>query len=369
MSYQVDWIASPNFTPGWQANSVWGKPRTKEIVIGHWWGDPALKPTYDGVVRHFKNSGSQVSAHYVVGQGKMCQMVDENDGAWHSRQANPFSIGIEVDPNPNDDTYNRVGWLVYHIRSRLGNLPLKGHREYVNTQCPGTLDLARINQIAANYAAPPPQQPEWVNNFKATPHRRLRVIAPETPVLDLRDPNKALKWLAHGTEIDFVAKTSVAGHTYLISRFSADNGLPNGIREWEVGDIPAPTPPPPPPPLPKPGDDVTDIPDVKMYAQVKTHLVNLVDGRVEQAYDRGQSFDISAKAIYLDKEYYITVYSFSKKIWKGIPAGDLAMTPPADVPPVPSPTPHDELVEQFKLLETIVNKIKELLNKLSNKGK
>lgn len=136
----IEWIPSPNHYNG----------RTQGIreIIVHWWGDPRGNPQIGGVIAHFQNPASQVSAHYVVGQGRVVQMLREEDAGWHARQANPFTIGIEVDPNADDNTYKLVGQLVRDIRNRRGNLPLKKHSDYVATACPGSISLDRINKEA-----------------------------------------------------------------------------------------------------------------------------------------------------------------------------------------------------------------------------
>lgn len=124
----------------------WTGGNRMEVIVIHWWNDPAQKPTMDGVVSWFLNPKSQVSAHYVVSGDKVIQMADETDVTWHAMQANSFAIGIEVDPNVPGNTYKTVGELVKQIRSRRGNLPLKRHSEYVNTTCPGNIDLNRIER-------------------------------------------------------------------------------------------------------------------------------------------------------------------------------------------------------------------------------
>lgn len=364
---QVGWNPSPNFTPASQALGFFGRRRTTEIVIGHWWGDPNTRPTFQGVVNWFKNPNSQVSAHYVVGQGQMVQMVDEDDVAWHARQANPFTIGIEIDPNANDDTYQRVGWLVYDIRRRLGNLPLKGHNAYVQTQCPGHTDLARIDRIAREYANPAPVVPEWQKNLVKVKPEQLKVIVQQAQIYDLRNGNP-IKPLGYNTPIDFVAMTRVGNQEYYISSYSFAHGLPNGMKKQEVGIIPSapdPVPTPPLPTIPEYKDKTVDTPDVKMYARVDTSLFNFETGKPEGAgYKRGQSFDIAAETTFAGKKYGITVYSFGKKIWKGIPLDDLQLTPPID-PPTPVPDQQVDL-EAVKGIVGAINALWQRLLELLN---
>lgn len=139
MSYE--WVPSPNFKSG-RTEAV------KYIVIHHW-DDPARKPKIEGVINRFKDPAIEIAAHYVVSGDRIVKMVEEKDTAWHARSANPFTIGIEVDPQVPGDTYETVGALVQDIRSRYGNLPLKRHCDFVNTTCPGELDLARIDKEAS----------------------------------------------------------------------------------------------------------------------------------------------------------------------------------------------------------------------------
>ena len=150
----IEWIESPNYYDGRTAQPV-------SIVI-HWWGDPSLNPQMSGIIRHFQSSVAEVSAHFVVSGDRVVQMVNMGDTAWHARQANPYTIGIEVDPNTPGNTYETVGALVKFIRSYYGDLPLKKHSDYVATACPGTLNLRLIDdyaygRVTAPAPAPAPQ--------------------------------------------------------------------------------------------------------------------------------------------------------------------------------------------------------------------
>lgn len=158
----IERVQSPNYTAGSQTKAYYGVPRTFTDIAIHWWGDPSKQPKFDGIVAHLTNPASKVSAHYVVGrdsQGRVrvAQLVDEVDTAWHAMKGNPSTIGIEVDPNADDEVYRAVGWLVNQIRSRRGNMPLRPHKHWVNTACPGNLDLGRIDSYSGgNVPAPLP---------------------------------------------------------------------------------------------------------------------------------------------------------------------------------------------------------------------
>lgn len=130
-------------------NKSLGRNRMEVIVIHHW-DDPSKNPSLNGVVSWLTNPASQVSAHYVVSDKRVIQLLNEDEIGWHAREANPFSIGIEIDPNVQGDTYKTVAALVRDIRSRRGNIPLKRHRDYVNTSCPGNIDVERIDRESKN---------------------------------------------------------------------------------------------------------------------------------------------------------------------------------------------------------------------------
>lgn len=137
----AEFIKSPNYWAG----------RSKKItrIVIHWWDDPAKKPSISGVIATFQNPAREASAHYVVSDTRIVQMVKEQDTAWHAGQANPFSIGIEVDPRTPGKTYQTLGALVRDIRKRHGNLPLEPHNKYMATRCPGTIDFKKIEQYAS----------------------------------------------------------------------------------------------------------------------------------------------------------------------------------------------------------------------------
>jgi len=51
---------------------------------------------YNGTISHFRNSTTNVSAHFVISRnGDIAQMVEIEDAAWHAGCYNDFSIGIE----------------------------------------------------------------------------------------------------------------------------------------------------------------------------------------------------------------------------------------------------------------------------------
>lgn len=121
-----------------------------QVIVMHWWDDPAKRPTFNGVVNWFNTRSAQVSAHYVVEAGRITQMVREQDRGWHAGDdwANKHGIGIEVNPRLSAGDYRTTAELIAEIRSRRGALPLQPHSRYSSTSCPGTMDLSRLNREA-----------------------------------------------------------------------------------------------------------------------------------------------------------------------------------------------------------------------------
>jgi hypothetical protein len=201
---------------------------SKSIIVIHWWGNPADKPSLMGTVNWLCNPAAKVSAHYVVSGRTVYQLVAENNVAWHAISANPFSIGIEVDPNTPPGTYETVSQLCKEIATRhLMALPsaIRAHRDYVNTQCPGTLDLERIRRGAV--------QGDTEMNIIVRPIGKLQVtLAKGIQMYDF-EHNKAL-WNS-GTYMELTQKTNIInGSTYYVPEDRADKGELFGFKEEDV---------------------------------------------------------------------------------------------------------------------------------------
>ncbi len=131
------------YTPGRQGRKI------TAIAIHHW---GALGQTHDGVVNWFCNpaEGAQTSAHFVVSGGRAHCIVSPADTAWHAGnwEANLTTIGIECRPEATAADYKTAAELVRWLRSKYGNLPLKPHKAFTSTACPGRWDLARLDREA-----------------------------------------------------------------------------------------------------------------------------------------------------------------------------------------------------------------------------
>ncbi len=130
----LDWIpaARSNYDAGRTAGIV-------AIVIHETDG------SYASAVNWFRNPRSRVSAHYIVRAwgGGITQLVAEGDTAYHARNANPWSIGIETEYAPRqgiwhtDAQYRSTALLTCAIARRYG-IPIDrnhivGHNELRGT--------------------------------------------------------------------------------------------------------------------------------------------------------------------------------------------------------------------------------------------
>jgi N-acetylmuramoyl-L-alanine amidase len=110
-----------------------------------------------GVVDFFVNRNRNTSAHFVAsGSNGIHCLVSPQDAAWAAGNAygNATSIHIEARPECSDEDVRVVSWLVSFLRSHYGeNLPLKHHREWSATACPGKWDLARVDREARAWSA------------------------------------------------------------------------------------------------------------------------------------------------------------------------------------------------------------------------
>lgn len=107
------------------------------VTLHHTYGSTA-----DGAITWFKIAKGRkaCSAHYVLGKdGKLYQLVNENDTAWHAgfrsdRQglANGHSIGIEIVHRENEFTEDQYQSLAYFLPliCERHNIPVKIFKPY-----------------------------------------------------------------------------------------------------------------------------------------------------------------------------------------------------------------------------------------------
>jgi len=204
----------------------------------------------------------------------------------------------------------------------------------------------------------PAAKPEWQQNIKDIKPVKLMVLpAAGTNVVNLNDL-KAISPLAKGTYVDFVKSTVVKGKEYLISQYSADRAMPNGILRSDVG-VPAT-----PPAQEKPTwlTKWEDIKNVTMYARVDAPLVDLLTGKTIKTIPLGTAIEVGSTTEWLDAKYAISEYSTGKKEPRGIlitHLDDKPIVKPTD-PVTPAPT-QPTIEERVSKLEAIVAELKKKL--------
>ncbi|MFG2058371.1 N-acetylmuramoyl-L-alanine amidase [Micromonospora sp. NPDC048930] len=127
---------SAHWVPASTANYSAGRSSAITTIVIH-----VTQGSYAGTINWFQNPSAQVSAHYVVrsGDGDITQMVREEDTAWHVRDANSYSLGIEHEgyvDQPSwftDSMYRASAGLTRYLADKWG-LPrdrnhIKGHNE------------------------------------------------------------------------------------------------------------------------------------------------------------------------------------------------------------------------------------------------
>lgn len=204
----------------------------------------------------------------------------------------------------------------------------------------------------------PAAKPEWQQNIKDIKPVKLMVLpAAGTNIVNLNDL-KAISPLAKGTYVDFVKSTVVKGKEYLISQYSADRAMPNGILRSDVG-VPAT-----PPAQEKPTwlTKWEDIKNVTMYARVDAPLVDLLTGKTIKTIPLGTAIEVGSTTEWLDAKYAISEYSTGKKEPRGIlitHLDDKPIVKPTD-PVTPAPT-QPTIEERVSKLEAIVAELKKKL--------
>lgn len=164
MAANVVWIGSPNF----RAQSGVAKRHIDlHWMVGH----------LAGTDRIFADASYEVATNYGIEDGVIHQYVQEDDYAFGTGNtyANTYGVSIEhaggwvladgvTRMTPTAATHESSAQLVADIARRWGwtslvlGVNVFGHNHWINTECPGTLDMAwivaRANQLLGQGGAP-----------------------------------------------------------------------------------------------------------------------------------------------------------------------------------------------------------------------
>jgi N-acetyl-anhydromuramyl-L-alanine amidase AmpD len=130
----LDWI------PAARSNYDAGRTAAIRAIVIH-----ETDGSYISAVNWFRNPRSRVSSHYLVRAwgGGITQFVAEGDTAYHARNANPWTIGIEHEYNPRqaiwhtDAQYRSSALLTCAIARRYG-IPIDRSHIVGHNELPGT---------------------------------------------------------------------------------------------------------------------------------------------------------------------------------------------------------------------------------------
>lgn len=367
---------SPNYTPNGSVTAVYGMPRSIDYITIHWWGDPALNPSFEGVVSWLCNSAAQVSAHDVItGTGRrVAVLVDYPNAAWHAGNAtgNARSLGFECDPRARQEDYETVAEDIAETWKYYGRvIPLRGHNSWIATRCPGVYDLNRLHNMAmaiyspapvpapqpAPTPTPVPVQPEWIRNLNDITDTKLTVLPAEgVRVINLEtmQPVNATI-IPRGTNVDIAKETTVGGVKYYISSYSANRNVANGMLASSLG-VPAT-----PPVVEKPEwlNKLEDIKDVTMYTRSQAPVKKLADGTVIRTLPVNTPVEISMATEMVGHKLLVIKGTETDNGHEAIETVYLSDTPIFD--------PYADLEKRVDNLEDILKKIVEFFANLMKK--
>lgn len=164
MTYRKEKKHSPNNSP----RSKYGHgAKIKGITIHHWGSDGQKHANVVAWLTSSDNHNS--SAHYVVSDGLVTQLVEDNRAAWHSgnNEGNGTTIGIECRPEMSAGDWATLVELCVDLEKKHGSMKYYRHKDWKNTACPGRYsdrmgELVRAVNAggAAKPSKPKPSKPK-----------------------------------------------------------------------------------------------------------------------------------------------------------------------------------------------------------------
>lgn len=354
------WSPSPNYSAGRQGTPV--RKRTFHHVVG----------SASSAVTKFANSASQTSAHFIVGADRIYCCVDTDNTAWTNgnRVSNLESVTVEHegdwrngfrDERVINNSVKLHAWLL--DADLYPTSTCNRHRDVAQTACPCDLPVEEIDQKAhalkeSYYAPAAPITPEWLANRKtfSPKHMFTQIDGVRMWRLDSTSTPADTRTWPQNADISIAAETTVAGVKYYISEYSTNSNIAAGFKASELADTPY-TPPKPSPEVPEWIAHLEDIPNVKMWANKQTFLYDLNTGKPVDGSTVYAAFstvdDVSAKTVVAGKAYYLTEYSFARRIGRGFLASDLSLTDPTPVIPKEPTVPLSAIEALFAAISKL----------------
>lgn len=367
-------IASKNgwFTPD-EARAYYGRYARTGITV-HWWGDGTGASNHDNIVNYMNNQAAlgNKSVNYVLSDNKITLCVSPDNVAWASQSGNATEISVETQPTLGAEGYKKWGWLKWQLEQRYGRtLELHPHSFWYPTACPGTISLDRIQQEylkwkngGYNPQPAPAPAPAPVPIATVIPQVKKYTLA-NAKLVNIKDLS-VVKTYPLDTEILISGSCNWNGKDFLLSGYAM---LHDTMQGFLVGDLKdAPTPPlPTPTPAPVQPEWVAKaqaIAATTYYVTEDTNLLDITTGQpvANKTFKKGDEFIGAAMTSVGGVEYRLTNYSYTRKVWNGLPMNKLSLTNPLVVPPVP-PLPQT-LEERVAILEKLVAVIRAALAKI-----
>lgn len=329
--YKFEQVWSPNYTPNASVRGAYGRPRTIEFGAGHWWGDPNAGYSHQGVINTFLNPARQASAHYVISEGRVTQMVRDEDAAWATNNANPYTVSIELKPNMTAGDKETVAQFI--AAKRWHTLQWLPHKNWWQTACnplPWEEIRQRAAQIVAGATAPttPAVKEASRETFnplkKYTFNKDSRLYA----LLEYRAVSEPT--YKKGQEIEFAELLTLTnGNKWFRTKYSSDNNIANGFRAEDVNEVVA---------TPEWIRNLVDTEDVELFVLPAegAKIYNMTDGKeIGTPIPKGTAVNIAKQTTVGGKKYLISKYAADNAMANGILADQLGV--PVVVPPVSKP--------------------------------
>lgn len=161
---------------GLKFSSLSRRPRTEGIILHHYAikGEASVQAVHES---HKKRGWAGIGYHYVVNKdGRVYIGRPEDMIGAHAEGHNSYSIGIAAQGDYSTETMPEVQKqaiidLIADIKSRRGNLYVKGHRDVNATSCPGKnypfQEIVNAKPIVIEPIKATPKPIEAINSIKA----------------------------------------------------------------------------------------------------------------------------------------------------------------------------------------------------------
>lgn len=372
MAYEfVTVYTSGNSTPYAQVAKVFGIAREVKGVTDHWWGNWSGQ-TKEGIVSWLCRPGGNTSAHEVLDVNWVACIVDFMDAAWHSGSAvgNATTIGREHNPNPavRAAVMNTSAENLADLRdpAAFGDVPLYRHSDWSATQCPGDLNIEKIDELSYTkqpgknwgdvkdkIVTPPPApvEAEWVRNIDDIVDVKLQVLtAAGAQVYDLNTlqpiPNSTIP---RGTWVDIAKATKIGNQKFYLSSYAATNLKANGILTTDLG-IPVT---PPAEEKPEWLKNIVDIEDKDMWTRSVTPVLNLADGK-------------TAATLVVNTKVRVIKYTTVVGNQLLILDGEKTCIEPIYLSDTPISNPNDDIEKRLSAVEKVIQFFVEALKALQS---